>query len=364
MDSIKSITALGLVSSSSLDGVEAALIQTDGVDIFDFIRTASFPYDELLREQIRSFLGKAFDTPPPELLELETALTNFHAEIVREFMSSGYEIDVIGFYGHTIFHNPAEHYTHQAGNGQLLADLTGIKVVNRFSRADVSAGGQGFPLLPVFDAAMSAPLEKPVAVLNIGGIASVTWIGSYGELLAFDTGPGNVAINDWVYRHGGQHMDYNGKLAITGKIDGHVLASMMRHKYFAKYPPKSVDRNAFKDKLEHLEGLNLADGAATATAFVAESIAYSLALYLPEMPQEIIVCGGGAKNPTLLRFLRQRLENVNVKTAGELGWNCEAFEAQAIAFLAVRRLHCLPITFPGTTGVVEPMVGGEISLPI
>lgn len=363
MDSIKAIRALGLMSGTSLDGVDAAIITTDGVDVFDFGPATTINYDDELREKIRHLLGKKPDSPEniAEIKAIEEELTIFHANVVNEFLADHDEkIDLIGFHGHTIHHEPQNRYTHQIGDGQLLANLTGVKVVNRFRNADVLAGGQGAPLVPIYHNALSGNLPKPLVILNIGGVSNITWIGSNGEMLAFDTGPGNAPINDWVLKHGGMHMDYNGKLAITGKIDEHVLVCMMRHKYFGLYPPKSIDRNIFKDKLEHLEGLNLADGAATATAFTAESIAYSLAMYVAEMPKEIIVCGGGAKNPTLLRFLRQRLENVEVKTAGELGWDTDALEAQAFAYLAVRRLYGMPNSFPSTTGVSEPIVGGEI----
>lgn len=366
MEMIKKIRALGLMSGTSLDGVDLAAITTDGFDVYDFGPSVTVPYEEGLREDIRSILGSKPDSEEKahRIRRVEISLTEFHARAVKEFIADYDEkIDVIGFHGHTIHHEPQNHYTHQIGDGKMLAEMAGIKVVNRFRNADVAAGGEGAPLVPVYHNALGSHLEHPVGILNIGGVSNITWIGNNGEMLAFDTGPGNAPINDWVLKHGGQHMDYNGKLAISGKIDGKVLAALMRHKYFAQYPPKSIDRNLFKDKLEHLEALSLEDGAATATAFTAESIAYSCALYLPEMPKCIIVCGGGARNPTLLRFLRQRLENVEVKTAGEVGWNSDAMEAQAFAFMAVRRLYNLPISFPATTRVPEPLIGGEINNP-
>lgn len=366
MDQIKKIRALGLMSGTSLDGVDAAVITTDGIDVYDFGPSLTIPYEDSLREKIRNLLGRRPDCPENiELIQaVEQELTEFHAQVVNDFAADYSEhIDLIGFHGHTIHHDPKNHYTHQIGDGKLLAKLTGIKVINRFRNADVLAGGQGAPLVSVFHNALSSKHEKPSAFLNIGGVANITWLGRNGEMLAFDTGPGNAPVNDWVLKHAGQQMDYNGKLAISGHIDGRVLAALMRHKYFALYPPKSIDRNVFKDKLEHLEGLSLEDGAATATAFAAESIAYSCALYIPEMPKTIIVCGGGAHNPTMLRFLRQRLPMVEIKTANEVGLDSDALEAQAFAFLAARRLYNLPNSFPSTTGVPEPIIGGEISLP-
>lgn len=366
MDLIKKIRALGLMSGTSLDGVDIAAVTTDGVDVYDFGRAYTVPYDDALREDIRRLLGLKPDTPEhiAQINGVEDELTRFHARVVNEYMASYDDgIELIGFHGHTIHHEPQNRYTHQIGNGQLLANLTGKRVVACFRRADVLAGGQGAPLVPVFHNALSAGFEKPLAILNIGGVANITWIGRNGELLAFDTGPGNAPVNDWVWKHGGQHMDYNGRLAVSGTIDGKVLASLMRHKYFAQYPPKSIDRNIFNEKLEHLEGLSLEDGAATATAFAAEAVAYSCAMYLPEMPKNMIVCGGGANNPTMVRFLRQRLPEVEIKTARDVDWNCDALEAQAFAFLAARRLYGLPSTYPSTTGAPEPIICGEIYEP-
>lgn len=366
MDQIKKIRALGLMSGTSLDGVNVAAITTDGVDVYVFGPALMVPYDDHLREQIRSVLNLNPDSAQAaeKIQIVSEEMTQFHARVACDFIRDYDEtVDLIGFHGHTISHDPQHHYTYQLGNGQLLADLTGIKVVSRFHHADILAGGQGAPLLPVFYNSLAAKYEKPVAFLNIGGITSLTWIGRNGEMIAFDVGPGNAPVNDWVLKHAGQHMDYNGKLAISGQINGKVLAALMRHKFFAQYPPKSIDRNIFQDKLENLEGLSLEDGAATATAFVAEAVAYSCALYLPELPKMMIVCGGGANNPTMIRFLRQRLPNVEVKTGTEVGLDCEAVEAQAYGYMAVRRLYGLPNTFPATTGVPEPIIGGEIYQP-
>ena len=366
MNIIKSMRVIGLMSGTSLDGVDIAEIETDGVDIYEYGRAYTVPYDEDIREQIRSILGLKPDTPENALKIslIENKLTSFHAEVVKEFLSeTDDKIDLIGFHGHTIHHEPENHYTHQIGDGQLLADLTGIEVVNHFRNADVAAGGQGAPLVPIFHAALCANKEKPIAVLNIGGVANITWMGSNGELMAFDTGPGNAPVNDWVKKRAGMHMDYNGKLAISGQINEPIVAHLMKHKYFAKYPPKSIDRNIFAEKLQNLDGLSLEDGAATATAFTAESIAYSIKTYLPELPKSLILCGGGANNPTMVRFIRQRLPEIEVRLAREEGWNADAIEAQAFAYLAARRIAGLPITFPSTTGAPMPLIGGEIHMP-
>ena len=366
MDTIKKIKALGLMSSPSLDGVAASVIITDGVDIYDVERSVVEPYDDSLREHLISLIGKKpenFDVKA-KIQNLEEEITKAHAKVANEMIDyvDG-KVDVIGFHGHTIFHDPEHKFTYQIGDAQLLSDLTKTKVVTRFSQADLLAGGQGAPLVPVYYASLVNQFEKPIAIVHIGAVSSLTYVGDNGELIAFDAGPGNAQINDWVFFHAGLHMDYDGKLAISGTVNDKVLINLMRHKYFAKYPPKALDRNLFKEKLEHLEGLSLEDGAATVTSFVAEAIGYSMALYLPQMPKKLIVCGGGAKNPTLMRFLRTKLPNINIETAGQLGWRADTMEAQAMGFLAARRLYNLPISFPKTTGVKEALIGGEIYIP-
>ncbi len=366
MNNIKSVVSLGVAGSTSLDGLGLALMETDGVDIYRQGPAYIIPYEEDLLEQIRSVLGKRADSPErtEEIRRAEEAFTGFAAAAVREFVKDNDAApDVLGFAGHTICHRPQEHYTHQIGDGQRLADLTGLKTAARFRNADILAGGQGAPFAPVYYEALAAGLPRPLAVVDIGGTSEIVWFGSNGEMKAFVSGPGNAIINDWVTKHGGMHFDYNGKLAVTGKVQDKILATLMHHKYIALYPPKACDRTIFAEKAEHLEGLTLEDGAATATAFVAESIAYSMALFLPEPPTKVIVCGGGAKNPTLMRFLRQRLPQTEVETAVVAGWPPEAVDAQEAAFWAVRRLHCLPLSFPSTTGAAEPVIGGEIFIP-
>lgn len=364
MNNIQTLTALGLFSFTSLEGLGLAVIKSDGFDISDFGLSYIIPYDDELLEQIRSIHELKPDTieNTAKIFAVEEAFTRFCAEAVKDFCQNNKTmIDVIGFAGHTIFHDPKNHYTHQIGDGKLLSQLTGIKIVSKFRRSDILAGGQGAPFTPIYYQALTAKMSKPLAVVDVGGTSDIAWFGQNGEMIAFICGPGNAIINDWVRKKGGLHMDYNGKLAITGKVDNRILSSLMHHKYLALYPPKACDRNFFNDKMQHLDGLSIEDGAATATAFVAEAIAYSLALYIPQPAIEVIICGGGANNPTLVRFLRQRLPDLELKTAADVGWDNHAIDAQAAAFLAIRRLNFLPISFPGTTGVFEPLIGGEIS---
>lgn len=364
MDLLRPLRALGMMSGSSLDGVNAAVITTDGVDIFDFGPVLDVPYEDELREKLRYCHRHYKEIAEAEKQSLSEEITRFHAAVAQDIINDyGENLDIIGFHGHNLAHEPDEHIICQLGDGQLLANLTGIRTVSRFRQADMLSGGQGAPISAVYHQALTCKLEKPVAIVDIGGISSLTWIGANGEMQSFDAGPGNNAINDWVFKHGGQHMDYNGKLAALGHIHTPIICQLMHHKFLAKNPPKAANKETFSDKLEHLEGLSLEDGAATATCFVAEAIAYSMALFLPEQPHTLIVCGGGAKNPTLLRFLRQRFEDTEVKTAEEFGWDSSAVEAQALAYLAVRRLNMMPATYPFTTGVATPCICGEVFNP-
>ena len=363
MYSIHTSKILGLTSGSSMDGINAAIITTDGVDVFEFGKCFDIPYDDNLREALRHMQKNFASMNDDEKIRIENALTEFHIGAAREILTDYEGIELIGFAGHIICHKPEEHILYQIGDGQKMADALGIKVVGKFRNADILAGGQGAPLAAVYHAALLQGEEKPLAIVDIGGISSLTFIGQNGEMVAFDAGPGNAAINDWVNRHAGMYMDYNGKLGITGKINEDVLQSMMKHKFLAKNPPKAADGQTFKDKLEHLEGLSLEDGAATATAFVAESIITAIKDFIPTELKKVIICGGGAKNPTLMRFLRQRGGGLKIETAAECGFDLVGIEAQAFAFLAARRIQQIPTSYPFTTGCFCEVIGGEIFEP-
>ncbi|TDQ80879.1 anhydro-N-acetylmuramic acid kinase [Dongia mobilis] len=354
--------AIGLMSGTSADGVDAALIRAEADAVHEFGPASSEPYDRAFGNRIKACYGGR--APEAEIDAVARELTQRHAAAVRRLLQmagmapSG--IHVIGFHGQTILHAPHERRTWQIGDGALLASLTGIDVVDDFRSADVAAGGQGAPLVPVFHQALAAMLPpevpRPIAVLNIGGVANVTWIGRDGSLLAFDTGPGNALIDDWTQRHEGRPVDLGGVLARGGRIDEDVLATLLSHPYFDLPAPKSLDRNAFHSEVA--DRLSPADGAATLTAFTAAAIARSLYLF-PEMPQVWLVCGGGRHNPVLMEALEERLD-APVKGVDEMGWNGDALEAQAFAYLALRSLAGLPISFPTTTGVPVPMTGGRL----
>jgi anhydro-N-acetylmuramic acid kinase len=354
------VTAIGLMSGTSMDGIDAALIRTDGIDHVEAIDAVTVDYDEGFRARLRGVLGGVGDVGG-----VESALTRLHEDAVRALLRqaglSADQVSVIGFHGHTILHTPDLGRTWQIGDGLGLAAGVGIDVISDLRTADVAAGGQGAPLVPVFHRALVKDLPRPVAVLNIGGVANVTWIGrGADDLLAFDTGPGNALIDDWCTQRLGAARDDGGALAATGRIDPDLLDRLMTHPYFAETPPKSLDRDAFGQWAMTLtEGLSDADGAALLTAFTTRSIA-AAAGWFPEPVERWVVAGGGRHNETLMAGLRSRM-NVPVLAADDLGWDGDALEAQAFAYLAVRSLARLPITYPGTTGVAVPHTGGRLN---
>jgi anhydro-N-acetylmuramic acid kinase len=362
--------AIGMMSGTSMDGIDIALLETDGERIDAFGAVGGRPYTEPERKLLREAVAEAAflrnrDDRPSVLIEAEDLITESHAEVVKTFLRANRlaasDIGVIGFHGQTVIHRPEDKLTVQLGDGQRLADLTGIKVVYDFRANDVAHGGQGAPFVPAYHRALAAgaDLALPAVIANIGGVANITWIGPNGDLLAFDTGPGNALIDDWVRRTTGADYDADGELAARGKADGKLLEKMLRHPYLLRKPPKSLDRNAFL--LDPLEGLAPADGAATLTAFTAGALVFSLA-HLPIPPRVCVVVGGGARNPTLMAALGSLMPGKLVR-AEDLGWLPDNLEAQAFAFLAVRSMAGMPLSFPSTTGVAHPMTGGVIAEP-
>ena len=341
------------MSGTSLDGIDVAMIETDGEERVVTGPSLTLPYPEAFRERLRSVLGGA-----GPVAAVEDELTRLHARGVEQFLGRhpGTAIDVIGFHGHTILHRPAERRSWQLGDGGLLARILGCDVVADFRSADVAAGGEGAPLAPLFHAALAAALPKPLAVLNIGGVANVTWIGGAGELLAFDTGPGNALIDDWVRRHTGAPADIDGNLARAGRASAAHVTHFLTSSFFDRPPPKSLDRDDFRDFLP--EGLSLEDGAATLTEMTAAAVAAGARLF-PMPPAEWLVCGGGRRNPVLMAALGRRL-GASVRPVEALGWEGDALEAQAFAYLAVRSVRGLPLSLPSTTGVPRPMPGGRL----
>ena len=352
---------IGLMSGTSLDGVDTAWLETDGETVTAVGPTLTLPYDDRLRADLRRILDLApmLDPADRRLKLAQARLTEYH---IRAVTTLGRPADLIGFHGQTILHQPDRGRTWQIGNAQELAWRTGVRVAWDFRSADVAAGGQGAPLAPAYHAALARRLEKPVAVLNLGGVGNVTWIGpEVDALIAFDTGPGNGPLDDWVALHTGARFDRDGALARAGRVDTAVLAALLADPYFARPAPKSLDRLDFATTLaaSGLSALSPADGAATLVAFTAQAVAYAS---LPAAPRRWLVTGGGRHNPTIMAALRDAL-GVSVEPVEAVGWDGDALEAQCFGFLAARVAAGLPLSFPGTTGVPRPMTGGVIANP-
>jgi len=349
--------ALGLMSGTSCDGVDAALLTTDGLAHVETGPALSHPYPEDFRRRLRSVLG---GKGPVEAVAEE--LTRRHAaavaDLLRQASLAPGDVGLLGFHGQTVLHEPEKGRTWQIGDGGLLARLTGIDTVSDFRSADVANGGQGAPFVPLYHQALVAALpERPLAVLNLGGVGNVTWIGRAPEdLVAFDTGPGNALVDDWALRHTGRPVDEDGGLARSGRVDGPALAALMRHPYFDRPAPKSLDRDAFD--AAPVAGLSPADGAATLVAFTAAAVARSRDI-LPAAPRRWLVTGGGRRNPAVMAALAEALGQP-VAPVESVGWDGDVLEAQAFAYLAVRSLAGLPLSLPTTTGVARPTCGGRL----
>ncbi len=361
----ETMTAIGLMSGTSLDGVDAALLETDGRAVVRPGASLTRAYDAPFRSGLRAVLGRDPETDPLPP-DLERQLTEHHAEAVRALLDRAgiapERIEVIGFHGQTVLHRPDRGITRQIGDADLLARRTGVPVVADLRLDDVAQGGEGAPLAPVYHRALAGPLDRPLAVLNLGGVGNVTWIGSGGpddedaDLLAFDTGPGNALLDDWVKAVTGAEMDVDGALARAGRIDAAALETLMASTFFDRPPPKSLDRDDFD--LGTVAGLPTADGAATLTAFTVAAVARAAAFF-PAPVQRWLVTGGGRRNPALMSGLRGALR-APVDPVEQAGWDGDALEAEAFAYLAVRSLKGLPITFPGTTGASRPLTGGRV----
>jgi anhydro-N-acetylmuramic acid kinase len=354
------LRAIGLMSGTSLDGVDAAWLETDGERVGRFGRALTLPYEPALRADLRRLLDRAPTLAPddPALADATARLTARHAEAVAAL---GEPADIVGFHGQTILHRPAERRTWQIGDAAALARAVGMPVAHDFRSADMAAGGEGAPLAPVFHAALAAGLARPLAVLNIGGVANVTWIGPDGALLACDTGPGNGPLDDWVAAHTGAAYDRDGALAAAGRVDAAVLARLLAHPYFARPAPKSLDRLDFSAAIaaSGLTTLAAADGAATLVAFLTEAVARAP---LPAPPLRWLVSGGGRRNPAIMAALGARLA-APLAAVEDAGWDGDALEAQCFGFLAVRVRRGLPLSYPGTTGVAQPRPGGRLARP-
>ncbi|MEM7746279.1 MAG: anhydro-N-acetylmuramic acid kinase [Pseudomonadota bacterium] len=378
------IWAMGLMSGTSMDGVDAAMLLTDGVSLSEFGPSTVVPYGggemgwvEMVAEQPKLYRG--LDRADPdnngllaELLQAEADVETQHVRAVTQLLAvrGCPSPQVLGFHGQTVGHAPDAGWTWQLGSGEELARILNRPVVWDFRTTDVQAGGEGAPLAPFFHFALAKHIgaDSPLAFLNIGGVANVTCVDpskdvpeEEGALLAFDTGPGNALLNDWMQRKIGEPLDRDGETAATGDVDWMGLHSNFGRSYLQRLPPKSLDRNDFHGAMNTIEDLSVADGAATLTALTAECVGEALE-HMPSPPSRWLVCGGGRLNPTMMRMLQDRLD-APVEPVEAVGLDGDMLEAQAFAYLAVRVLRGLPTSAPSTTGCREPVCGGRISYP-
>ena len=365
--------AIGLMTGTVLDGnIDIAALRTDGeaIEAFGPWQLARYPksVQALLPRAVAAAQAWQFEGPEPAIFaEAEAALTVAQAEAVAGFLEqhgiAANDVDVVGFHGQTVLHRAPEATrlgrTRQLGDGGAMARCLGIDVVYDFRSADMAMGGQGAPLVASYHVALLRGIGAgpETIVLNLGGVANLTWWGGNDDFHAFDIGPANAPLNDWMRRHELGEFDRDGQLASTGTVDEARLTHLLNRPWFSAPYPKSLDRNSFTASMA--DGLSSEDGAATLTAFTAGAVARGLDL-LPHRPTRMIVCGGGRHNSTLMGELGHRT-GCRIDTADEVGWRGDAIEAECFAFLAVRSLRGLPLGFPKTTGVPMPQTGGRIA---
>ncbi|MGN1063397.1 MAG: anhydro-N-acetylmuramic acid kinase [Alphaproteobacteria bacterium] len=359
-------TAIGIHTDTALSGVDACILTTDGLDIFDTPIALSRAYPHKLKEELSALKTDEDFVSTSRLKSLETRITTHIIETITELLElsrrSFEPADVIGLSGQNVYHKPLHKINISLANADKIADTFHCPVVDQFIRSDLQAGGKGGPLLASFYETLTKKMQKPLVVAALGGITALTYIGSVGELMSFHVGPGNVLLDSWIQKRCGQEMDYDGLFGAKGTVDERLLKKLMEHPYLSQMPPKTADRNEFNALLEQVEGSSPADGAATLTAFIAQALTEA-ADFLPAKPELWILTGGGTFNPTLVLDIKRRLQGVRVETAGEFGWDKNTFSAWGYAFLAVRSLFGLPISFPATTGVTEPVSGGTWHRP-
>lgn len=365
MKTIEPQTALGLYSDSSAVYINACLLKTDGLDILGEPITLTRPYSAELRSDILALTYPQDFTDMGLLKSLDDRITAEHTAVAQELLAQNARhiphIDIVGYSNHTIRHYTPDKLVITLGNGEKLSKMLGIPVVDNFIKTDVKSGGTGGPILPTFIEAITRSQPKPLAFLSLSGLSTLTSIGSLGELQAFDIGVGCLLLDRWIQRHTGLEMDFDGTIALKGKVDERLLAYLLKSPYLHQTPPKTLDRDAFNHLLEHVEGCSPADGAATLTAFIVQSIIQSKQ-FLTTEPTKWLLSGGGTLNPTLMLWLKKALDG-KAETVAEAGMTDYNLDAAGYAFLAVRFLMGLPITFPTTTGVDTPMTVGQYHNP-
>ncbi|MBL8830951.1 MAG: anhydro-N-acetylmuramic acid kinase [Rhodospirillales bacterium] len=356
------VAAIGVISGTSMDGIDVALVHTDGERATRTPHFRAYSYSSALRARLLDILKDPARAERDPLADLEADVTDAHADAVARMMDecgiARADVSVVGMHGQTVYHRPERRFTRQLADGARAAERLGIAVVTRFRHADVAAGGQGAPLAPLYHRALAADLELPLMVLNLGGVGNVTYLAR-DLTLAFDTGPASALLDDFVRRRRGLEYDADGKLSSSGTVDRGVLDRLMDNPYFDQRPPKSLDRNDFHARAKIVETLGDADGAATLAAFTVEATRASLR-HVPIAPKRWLVTGGGRLNAAFMSGFAHAF-GVPVEPVEAVGWNGDALEAELFGFLAVRSLRGLPLSLPTTTGVPEPMTGGVLS---
>jgi anhydro-N-acetylmuramic acid kinase len=359
----KLLQAVGVISGTSMDGIDVALVATDGKEAVAARAGATYPYPPELRKELQAVIADPERAEKAPLEDVEAEVTSAHGNAIAQFLADegipSESVDVIGLHGQTIFHRPERHFTRQLGSGEAIAKRFGVTTVYRFRHADVAAGGQGAPLVPLYHQALASQLDQPVMVLNLGGVGNVTWLDD-DSVVAFDTGPANALIDDFVRMRRGLPCDEGGRIAASGTPDQDMVAAFMQHPYFAKPAPKSLDRNEFHATAA-VEKLSDADGAATLAEFTVSAVVAALR-HVPRPPFRWLVAGGGRHNAHLMRRLAEELK-APVARVEAVGWNGDFLEAQCFGYLAVRSLHGLPLSLPSTTGAPAPLTGGEVCRP-
>ena len=355
------VTAIGVISGTSMDGIDVAVVDTDGDTAVRAGPGKTYPYLESVRRRLLDLVADPVRARSDPLEELDREVTDAHIGAVRLFMSEqGLDagaVELIGLHGQTVYHRPEIRFTRQLGSGDRVARELGIDTISRFRHADVAAGGEGAPLAPLYHRALAAALEHPVMVLNLGGVANVTYIDG-DAVIAFDTGPASALLDDFMLRRRGVPYDEDGRLAASGTPDRGLIDAFMNNPYFDRPAPKSLDRQDFHARAQSVEALGDADGAATLAEFTTESVAAALH-HVPRTPRRWLVTGGGRRNAYFMRRLRDRL-GVAVDPVEAVGWDGDFLEAQAFGYFAVRSRRGLPLSLPTTTGVPNPMPGGEL----
>lgn len=392
------VAVLGLMSGTALDGVDIAAIRTDGEADIDAVAFRTYPYCADDRACLEAGILAAARMSPsswihradwaPAVVLADRLVTTLHISTVRRFLATtGFKPSLIGFHGQTVMHRPDLGMTVQLGDAAELASALSCPTVGSFRHRDMAHGGQGAPLIPLYHAVLARDLPRPLAVLNLGGVANVTYLGNCGEVMAFDVGPGNALIDDWVRSATSLPYDIDGKIAASGRVDASALTYLLEDSFFARMPPKSLDRLAFDSRARAVfSDVALADVLATLVAFTARSVARATD-YFPQNPRQWLVAGGGRHNHTLMVALRTALSSTISDTVPDTvsntvekplttahdtiiacdtidGWAGDAIEAQAFAWLAVRSQRGLPLSLPTTTGVSTPQTGGRLFMPL